>query len=296
MHPALDLDVRYTPPLDAEALWDYLAARVVAGVEECDGATYRRSVQLPGGPAVLVLQRTGDGVGGEAGTGQVRAGAVLWDPADAEAARQLAARTIDAGADPAAVVEHLGRHPWLGGLVRARPGLRAPRHPGTFEVALRAVLAQQVSLRAARTHTARVVQAVGTALPEPVGGVTHLFPTPVQVLSLADDGAALAMPASRRRAVLALADAAADGLDTGRGADEVEAALLALPGIGPWTAQYVRMRALDDPDAFCGTDLVLRRTAERLSGMPLDPTGAEFAPWRTYAAHHLWRAAQLARV
>lgn len=286
MHPVVDLDVVYRPPLDVEALWDYLAARVVAGVEECEAATYRRALHLPGGPGVLVLQRSG---------GQLRAGAVLWDPADAGAAREVARRTIDAGADPAVVVAGLGGHPWLGELVRARPGLRAPRHPGTFEVALRAVLAQQVSLRAARTLTARVVQKVGTPLPAPVGSVTHLFPTPVQVLSLADDGAALAMPASRRRAVLALAAAADDGLDGVRDPDEVEQALLALPGIGPWTAQYVRMRALDDPDAFCGTDLVLRRTAERLSGEPLDPRGAEFAPWRTYAAHHLWRAAQLAR-
>lgn len=292
MHALVDLDVAYTTPLDAEALWDYLAARVIAGVEECDRLTYRRAVHLPGGPGVLVLRRSGD---------QVRAGAVLSAAADAGAARELALRTIDAAADPAAVLDGLGAHPWLGELVRTRPGLRAPRHPGTFEVALRAVLAQQVSLRAARTVTARVVQAAGTALPAPVGSLTHLFPTPVQVLSLADDGAALAMPASRRRAVLALAEAAAAGLgDTGGDSaagdpDAVEQALLALPGIGPWTAQYVRMRALDDPDAFCGTDLVLRRTAERLSGAPLDPTGAEFAPWRTYAAHHLWRAAQLAR-
>ena len=96
--------------------------------------------------------------------------------------------------------------------------------------------------------------------------------------------------------MLALADAVAGGFDLDRGDPaEVGRSLLALPGIGPWTEQYVRMRALDDPDAFCGSDLVLRRTAERLGGGRLDPTGAEFAPWRTYAAHHLWRAAQLAR-
>lgn len=287
MQPVVDLAVDYARPLDLDALWDYWAARVIVGVEECDRRVYRRGVHLPGGPGVLELRRDRDGL---------RAAAMLTDPGDAETARLLAARTIDAGAEPAAVVAGLGEHPWLGPLVRARPGLRAPRHPGTFEVTLRAVLAQQVSLRAARTHTARLVQATGTALAEPVGSVTHLFPTPVQVLSVADDGGVLAMPASRRRAVLALADAAASGLDLdGDDPDEVERALLVLPGIGPWTAQYVRMRALDDPDAFCGTDLVLRRTAERLSGAPLEPTGAEFAPWRTYAAHHLWRHAQLSR-
>src|SRR5699024_3448943 len=160
MRALVDLDVAYTTPLDAEALWDYLAARVIAGVEECDPLTYRRAVHLPGGPGVLVLRRSGD---------QVRAGAVLSAAADAGAARELALRTIDAAADPAAVLDGLGAHPWLGELVRTRPGLRAPHHPGTFEIALRAVLAQQVSLRAARTVTARVVQAAGTSLPAPVG-------------------------------------------------------------------------------------------------------------------------------
>ena len=283
----VDLDITYTQPLDADALWDYWAARVVAGVEEAGEAVYRRAVLLPGGPAVLRFERTG---------AELRAEALLTDPADSEAAREVALRTVDAGVDPAAVLEHLGGHPWLGDLVRTRPGLRAPGHPGGFEVALRAVIAQQVSLRAARTVTARLVRAAGTALAEPVGSITHLFPTPVQVLTLADDGAALAMPTSRRRAVLALADAVAGGFDLDRGDPaEVGRSLLALPGIGPWTEQYVRMRALGDADAFCGTDLVLRRTAERLGGGPLDPTGAEFAPWRTYAAHHLWRAAQLHR-
>ena len=283
----VELDVAYRPPLDLDALWDYWHARAISGVESCAGQVYQRAVQLPGGPAVLRLERAGSAL---------RAGALLTDPADAAAAQALLERTIDAGADPAQVAEHLGAHPWLGALVHARPGLRAPRHPGGFEVALRAIIAQQVSLRAARTVTARLVRAAGTVLADPVGSITHLFPTPVQVLSIADDGAALAMPKARRRAVLALADAAARGLDLDRGEPaQVGAALLALPGIGPWTEQYVRMRALDDPDAFCGSDLVLRRTAERLSGEPLEATGAEFAPWRTYAAHHLWRAAQLAR-
>src|SRR5699024_6058861 len=194
--------------------------------------------------------------------------------------------------------EGLGTHPWLGELVRARPGLRAPQHPGWFEVTLRAVLAQQVSLRAARTHTTRLVHAVGTPLPRPIGGITHTFPTPGQILDLAtDQGEVLAMPAGRRRAVLGLARAAADGLDLedGRSPDAAGRALRDLPGIGPWTAQYVRMRALGDPDGFCGSDLVLRRTAERLGGHPLEVSGAQFRPWRTYAAHHLWRAARLHR-
>lgn len=283
----IDLEVR--PPIDADALWDYWAARVIAGVEEWQPHRYRRAVALPGGPAVLTLERDGQ---------TLRGAARLSDAGDAPRAESLLRQSVDAGMDPEAVRRDLGEHPWLGPVVRSRPGLRAPRHPGGFEVALRAILAQQVSLRAARTHTARLVAAVGTPLPEPVGSLTHVFPSPQQVLGLqAADGGVLAMPATRRRAVFALAGAVADGLDLDGGLSptQAEAELLALPGIGRWTTQYVRMRALGDPDAFCGTDLVLRRTAERLGGGPLDPTGAEFAPWRTYAAHHLWREAQLAR-
>ncbi|SEE92495.1 DNA-3-methyladenine glycosylase family protein [Ruania alba] len=277
------------PPFDREALWAYLAARTITGVEDIDGVRYRRAVHLAHGPGILELHRPEPDAPG------LHATVHLSDPADQAQAESILRRTADLDRDPAEVLEGLGRHPWLGPLVRARPGLRAPQHPGGFEVALRAVLAQQVSLAAARTHTARLVRAVGTPLPQPDGGLTHLFPTPAQVAAIHPDGDVLAMPAGRRRAVLALARAALDGLDLDGGidTDDAEAGLLAVPGIGPWTAQYVRMRALGDPDAYCGTDLVLRRTAERLGGTPADPRGTEFSPWRTYAAHHLWRHAQL---
>ncbi|UFU03525.1 hypothetical protein LQF12_02630 [Ruania suaedae] len=283
-------------PFDGEALWAYLAARTVAGVEDIDGARYRRAVHLAHGPGVLELRRPEPEA---TAPGVLRATVRLSVPADRAQAESIVRRTADLDRDPTDVLEGLGAHPWLGPLVRARPGLRAPQHPGGFEVAVRAVLAQQVSLTAARTHAARLVTATGTRLPTPVGTVTHVFPTPAQVAALGTDDTAqesvLAMPAGRRRAVLALSRAVLEGmdLDGGISADEAEAALLAVPGIGPWTAQYVRMRAFGDPDAYCGTDLVLRRTAVGLSGAPADPRGTEFAPWRTYAAHHLWRHAQL---
>lgn len=289
MWTRVSFDLDYTPPIDADALWDYLTDRVIAGVEEARADRYRRAVHLPGGPGVLELRRDDD---------RISAAALLHSRADADTARRLLQRTVDADLAPRRVLDVLGAHPWLGPLVRSRPGLRAPTHPGWFEVTMRAVLAQQVSLRAARTHTARLVSAVGSPLPDGPETITHLFPTPEQVLTLADDdGTVLAMPAGRRRAVLCLARAAAEGLDLddGRSADEAGRALQALPGIGPWTAQYVRMRALGDPDGFCGSDLVLRRTAARLGGGPLDPAGEEFRPWRTYAAHHLWREASLHR-
>ncbi|QOR71428.1 DNA-3-methyladenine glycosylase 2 family protein [Ruania alkalisoli] len=288
----VEVALPFTPPLDGEALWAYLAARTIAGVEGLDGVRYRRAVHLTSGPGVLELHRPD-------GEARLRGRVHLSEPVDRGEAEVLLRRTADLDRDPADVVAGLGEHPWLGPLVRARPGLRAPQHPGGFETALRAVLAQQVSLSAARTHTARLVSAAGTRLPVPVGEVTHLFPTPAQVAAVGTDAgpeeSILAMPAGRRRAVLALARAVVDGLDLdgGGSADEAEAGLLAVPGIGPWTAQYVRMRALGDPDAYCGTDLVLRRAAEALGGGPADPRGTEFAPWRTYAAHHLWRHAQL---
>ncbi len=291
MH-SVEVALPFTPPLDGEALWDYLAARTVTGVETLDGVRYRRTVHLTSGPGVLEIDRPDGGT-------HLRGRVYLSRTTDQAEAESLLRRTADLDRDPAQVLDGLGGHPWLGPLVQARPGLRAPQHPGGFETALRAVLAQQVSLTAARTHTARLVAAVGSPLTDPVGEVTHLFPTPAQVAGIGTgagpEESVLRMPAGRRRAVHALAGAVLDGLDldNAAGADAAEAGLLAVPGIGPWTAQYVRMRALGDPDAYCGTDLVLRRAAETLSDGSVDTRGAEFSPWRTYAAHHLWRHAQV---
>ncbi len=287
--PSTTVALPFTPPLDGDALWDYLAARIIVGVEEIDAHRYRRTLALPHGPGVITIARPAPGAAG------LRL-EVAAHPADLGAATGAAGRIADVGADPAAIVAGLGEHPWLGPLVRARPGVRAPGQAGGFEIAVRAVLGQQVSLAAACTHTSRLAHTIGTPLAAPDGTLTHLFPTPAQLARVdPDDGETLAMPTGRRRALITLARAAADGLDLDGGldADEAERRLLALPGIGPWTTQYVRMRALGDPDAYCGTDLVLRRAAERLAGAPVDPIGAEFAPWRTYAAHHLWRHAQL---
>ena len=286
---AVRANLPFRPPLDVGALLAYLRARLVLGVEEIVDGTYRRTLDLEHGPAVLSLSAPDGGA-------HLLADLTLSDVRDADAAVATARRIANLDIDPAAVVAGLGPHPWLGPLVRMRPGLRAPGQAGGFEVVVRAVLGQQVSLTAACTHTSRLTASIGTPLPTPDGGLTHLFPTAAQLVHVReDDGETLAMPAGRRRALIGVARAVLGGLDLDGGLepDEVERRLLRLPGIGPWTAQYVRMRALADPDAFCGTDLVLRRTAERLGGGPLDPSGREFAPWRTYAAHHLWRHAQL---
>jgi AraC family transcriptional regulator, regulatory protein of adaptative response / DNA-3-methyladenine glycosylase II len=200
----------------------------------------------------------------------------LDDPA---ARRLVGSREAAAAAD-----EHFARDPWLGPLVAARPGLRVPGTVDGGELAVRAVFGQQVSLAAARTLAARMLTAVGDPLREPVGTLTHAWPAPEAIVEYAPS---LAMPRSRQRAVAALAAALADGLRLEPGAD-ARAELLALPGVGPWTAEYVAMRALGDPDAWLPTDLGVRHGLARLGA------GAEAAEaWRPFRAHavvHLWAA------
>jgi AraC family transcriptional regulator of adaptative response / DNA-3-methyladenine glycosylase II len=165
---------------------------------------------------------------------------------------------------------------------------------------VRAVIGQQVSVSGARTVAGRLVHAAGDALPEPDGAVTHLFPTPEALADLAArDPAAFAMPAGRRRALHALSEAVAGGsvvIDPGADPVELRRSLVALPGIGPWTAEYVAMRALRDPDAFMPTDLGIRRAAAGL-GLPDDPARLAqltegWRPWRSYAMAHLWAMPQ----
>jgi AraC family transcriptional regulator of adaptative response / DNA-3-methyladenine glycosylase II len=230
----------------------FLAARAVPGLEEVAGGVYRRVVA---GPRVVSL----------------------GDPA---------ARRIHGSAEAAAAADaHLARDPWLGPLVAARPGLRVPGTVDGGELAIRAVLGQQVSLAAARTLAARMVAAVGEPLPEPVGTLTHGWPAPAAVVEYAP---ALAMPRARQRAVAALAGALADGLRLEPGID-ARADLLALPGIGPWTAEYIAMRALGDPDAWLPTDLGVRHGLARLGAGP--EVAEAWRPFRAHAVVHLWAAA-----
>jgi AraC family transcriptional regulator of adaptative response / DNA-3-methyladenine glycosylase II len=277
-------------PFDGAGLVAFLGRRAVPGVEEVDVAAgvYRRSLRLPHGRGAVELTP---------GDGHVRARLHLDDLRDLAAAVPRCRALLDLDSDPLAVVEALGGDPLLGRLVRAAPGRRLPGTVDADELAVRAVLGQQVSLASAATLAGRLAAAHGERLGEPLGGVTHLFP-PAAALAAADP-ATLGMPAGRRGAVGALAAALASGalaLDGGADRDEALAALGALPGIGPWTVGYVAMRALRDPDAFLATDLGVRRALERL-GEDGRPAAAEAlsARWRPYRAHavvHLW--AQLA--
>ncbi len=270
----IETRLRFRPPLHAAGLLGWLAARAVPGVEEVAAGAYRRSLRLPGGPGVVELTPA---------DGDVRCRAWLEDPRDLEAAVERCRRALDLDADPARVDAALARDPVLRPLVRAAPGLRAPGHVDGPEPAVRVILGQQVSLAAAATLAGRLVADAAERLPTPVGRVTHLFPGPGVLAA-----GALPMPGSRARAVRALAAALRTGdLDLGPGADRgaARAALLALPGVGPWTAEMVALRALGDRDAFPASDLGLR-AALRALGPRADPE--RWRPWRAYAAQHLW--------
>ncbi|MEX2196235.1 MAG: AlkA N-terminal domain-containing protein [Thermoleophilaceae bacterium] len=274
----------YRPPLDAAALLGFFGRRAVPAVEELAGGTYRRSLRLPHGAGIAELSPA---------ERHVWARLLLDDERDVPVATERCRRLLDLDADPAAIDGSLGEDEVLGSLVRGAPGRRVPGAADGGELALRAVLGQQVSLAGAVTLAARLVAAHGERLRRPRGGVTHLFPSPAALA--AADPEKLAMPGARRRALLDLAAALASGrLNLGKGADHAEAErrLLALRGVGPWTAAYVAMRALRDRDAFLPTDLGVRHALERL-GQDARPAAAarlaeRWRPYRAYAVQHLW--------
>jgi AraC family transcriptional regulator of adaptative response / DNA-3-methyladenine glycosylase II len=280
-------------PFSPESVLGFLGTRAVPGVEARHESTYRRSLRLPHGHAVVSL--TSADPGGD-GPVFVEGDLHLSDLRDLTTAVSRCRQLLDLDADPVGIFDALRPDPTLGRLVAAHPGRRVPGAVDGFELAVRAIIGQQVSVIGARTIAGRLVAAAGEPLPEPNGDITHLFPTPAAVQELADrDPAVFSMPANRRRALVALAHAVDTGalvIDPGSDPAELRAALVALPGIGPWTAEYVAMRALRDPDAFMPTDLGIRRGAQSL-GLPDDPAGLlavseAWRPWRSYAMVHLW--------
>jgi AraC family transcriptional regulator, regulatory protein of adaptative response / DNA-3-methyladenine glycosylase II len=265
----------------------------VPGIEVLDGTTYRRSLRLPHGHGVVALRA--DEPEGD-GPAFVDAELHLSDLRDLTTAVSRCRQLLDLDADPVAILEALGDDPLVGPLVTAHPGRRVPGAADGFELAVRAVIGQQVSVPGARTVAGRLVAAAGEVLPDATQGITHLFPTPAALIELAERAPAIfAMPAGRRRALVALADAVERGtvaIDPGADPHELRSSLVALPGIGPWTAEYVAMRALRDPDAFMPTDLGILRAAREL-GLPADPKHLArltepWRPWRSYAMAHLW--------
>jgi AraC family transcriptional regulator of adaptative response / DNA-3-methyladenine glycosylase II len=280
----ISLRLAYRAPLHLPSLLGFLALRALPGMEEVSDRSYRRGLSLPHGGAMVEL-RPGDR--------WVSATLRLSDVRDLAPAVARCRRLFDLDADPAAVDATLGADPAFAGTIRDEPGVRVPRSVDGFEMAVRAIVGQQVSVASARSTLSRMIRAAGAATDEHtlVG-----FPSAEVVAVLPDT--AFGMPAARRETVRALARAVAAGeVDLEPGADrEHSAALLQeLPGVGAWTAGYIAMRAIGDPDVFLPTDVAVLRGARAL-GLPDSPAAlAEHAerwrPWRSYAVIRLWRAA-----
>lgn len=213
----------------------------------------------------------------------------LTDLRDLTTATQRVRRLFDLDADPCAVAERLGADPALAPLVAARPGLRAPGAADPHELAVRAVLGHGATTAEGRRRGHALVVAHGRPLCEPSGGLTHLFP---DAATLADAGLdALDLPDARRAALRTLTTALADGtvtLDPGADRDEAERRLLALPDIDRWTAGYIRMRALGDPDVLLTDDPAVRAGMRRAGAQASDTE--TWRPWSSYAMHHFWSA------
>ncbi|WP_431247082.1 DNA-3-methyladenine glycosylase 2 family protein [Leifsonia xyli] len=309
---AVTLSVRLPAraPFDGEAVIAFLAARSIEGVEaattggDAAGPGYARALRLPHGPAAVRLTLTGT-----AHAPAVQCDATLSDVADLAPLVARVRRLLDLDADAEAIDAALAADPALAPSVAATPGLRLPGAVDADEIVFRALVGQQVSVAAARTALARLTEALGEpiALAAPGGDArgtdaahptsfTRLFPTAV---AIAEHGReVLRGPGRRIDAIVGVATALADGsltIDVGESREELERRLLALPGIGPWTAGYVAMRVLGSPDVLLTGDLALRQGAARL-GLPSEPRelaayGTRWAPWRSYAGLHLWKNA-----
>ncbi|MDO0937848.1 AlkA N-terminal domain-containing protein [Streptomyces sp. DG2A-72] len=280
----LTLRLPFRAPLNPNNLFGHLAATAVPGVEEWRDGAYRRTLRLPYGHGIVSLAPEPD---------HIACRLTLSDLRDLPVAISRCRRMLDLDADPVAVDEQLRADPVLTPLVDKAPGRRVPRTVDEAEFAIRAVLGQQVSTAAARTHAARIVTAHGEQVDDPEGGLTHLFPSPQALAAL--DPESLAMPRTRRTTFTTLVRELADGklhLGVDNEWTETRSRLLSLPGFGPWTVDVIAMRALGDPDAFLPTDLGIRRAAQEL-GLPSTPAAltaraAAWAPWRAYAVQYLW--------
>jgi AraC family transcriptional regulator, regulatory protein of adaptative response / DNA-3-methyladenine glycosylase II len=306
----LRLRLAYRPPLDWPALLGFLAARALPGVETVVDGEYRRTIALDGSGAILSLRPVAEKCHvvltlQALPPREPRSAPKSPDSPDSPDSRgalagisRIVARArhlLDLDADPGRIAAHLRRSPVLAASVRLRPGLRVPGAFDPFELAVRAILGQQVTVRGAAQLAGRIAARLGEPIHAPeTPALACLFPSPERIRDA--DLAAIGMPETRARAIRSLAAIVADGtLDLGATADpgDVVTRLVALPGIGEWTAEYVAMRALGEPDAFPASDLGLRRALSHEGTLPSSRELAELAeawrPWRAYAALHLWQ-------
>jgi AraC family transcriptional regulator of adaptative response / DNA-3-methyladenine glycosylase II len=292
----LSLRLPFRAPFDADGILTFLAERAVPGVE----AVTRDGIGVTGYGRTLRLAHGSGAVWLTANEDHVLCELALTDLRDLSSAVTRVRRLLDLDADPEAVTRVLSGDPALAPLVDAVPGIRVPGAVDGPELVLRAMLGQQISVGAARTMAGRLAEALGEKLPhvdgdEPTASLTTLFPSAARVAERGGD--CLRGPWRRREAIIAVAAALADGraeVHVGRDPEELRAGLLELPGIGPWTADYVVMRLLGVPDLLLTGDLVLRKGAAAL-GIAEDMAGLmsraqTWRPWRSYAGMYLWRA------
>jgi AraC family transcriptional regulator of adaptative response / DNA-3-methyladenine glycosylase II len=289
---ALTLRLPFRAPLCADNLFGHLAATAVPGVEEVRNGAYRRTLRLPHGVAIVALRPAED---------CILASLSLGDLRDLTSAVTRCRRLLDLDADPEATDQLLCEDPVLAPLVRSAPGRRVPRTVDEPEMAVRAVLGQQVSTAAARTHAGRLAAAYGDPVNDPAGGLSRTFPSPIALAEALSAPAQLGLapllagPRARQATFAGLVTSLADGkIDLGPGADweEARAQLGQLGGVGPWTVEIIAMRALGDPDAFPLSDLGVRR-ASQAAGLPKGPShlaarAERWRPWRAYATQYLW--------
>ena len=280
----IDLLLPHRAPMDASGIFAWMAARALPGVETATATSFARHLRMPGGPAHFEIRQDADG--------RLRLRARVTRLGDLAPLVATARRLFDLDADPTAVDEALAAHAELAPLVAALPGIRVPGAADPHEMLIRAMVGQQITVAAARTALTALADQLGERTAD--GGI--LFPT---MTAIAERGAeVLRGPAARIRAITGAAAALADGslaLTVGDDAAEQRARLLAMPGIGPWTADYVRMRVIGDPDVLLPGDVAMRAGAAA-SGLPAEPAALtawaeRIAPWRSYLTAHLWRAA-----
>lgn len=286
---SLGLRLATRPPFAGAELLDFWAVRSVSGVEHASEGRFERTVALPHGHGVVSITLA-DPRDRPAGAPGLHLSVRLEDARDLAPLVRRVRRWADLDADPVAVDRVLGADQLLAPLVAAVPGRRLPGSLDVFETAVRAVVGQQISVAGARTVMGRLVEAAGAPLRIAHPVLRRVVPDAEQLAAI--DVAALAMPTARRRTVLALAESVATGriaLDDAADRDEIRARLLEIPGIGPWTADYVRMRGLHDPDVLLSGDLGVRRALDEVGATLADAERwRRWQPWRSYAVHHLW--------
>jgi AraC family transcriptional regulator of adaptative response / DNA-3-methyladenine glycosylase II len=278
---SLRFRLRYRAPFDWNALLAFLESRAIPGVECVSEGVYRRSIVLSGVPGSIEVAHCDS---------EVILDVHHPDSGSLLAIVSRARRLFDLDADPLAIAACLGSDPLLRPLVRARPGLRVPGAWDAFELGIRAILGQQVSVAGASTLVGRLVLRFGRPFEGERAGVTHLFP---EAADLAEaDVASIGLPRQRAQTVRAFAAAVARGeivLDNRSAPEELRKQLQSIAGIGTWTAGYIALRAFNDPDALPSGDLVLLRATSTRTTPELDRRAERWRPWRAYAALHLWQ-------